>query len=160
MHDTVLAISNHFKHLVEHNGLNPLLYERTGRLRHEKFAHLLFFGLADTYCDANNLDLSRDPNAGRGAVDFKLSSGYRSRVLVEVKYSSHNGFGSSFQRQLPAYARSEKSKSTVLLIIRTTPGSRQIDAIKRLRSDALGRGRRVPDIIVVDARPKESASRV
>ncbi len=33
----------------------------------------------------NDIDLSREPNSGRGAVDFKLSRGATIKVLVENK---------------------------------------------------------------------------
>jgi hypothetical protein len=156
----VLAIADHFKRLVERNGLNRLLYERSHRLRHETFAQLLFFGIADAFCEANNVDLSREPNAGRGPVDFKVSSGYLSRVLVEVKYSSNRNLRAGFESQLPTYAKSERTSSTIFLIIRTTESTSQIDRVRRARSKALKEGRRVPELVVIDARLKPSASKV
>lgn len=78
-------IVSQFKKHIEDNGLHAHLYGSAGRRRHERFSQLLFFSVADTYCNANNLDLSREPNAGNGPVDFKVSGGYRQRVLVEIK---------------------------------------------------------------------------
>jgi len=159
-HDVVSAVCAHFKRLVEENGLSRLMYDRAGRLRHESYAQLLFFGIADAYCDANNLDLSREPNAGRGPVDFKVSKGYTSRVLVEVKYSSNSKLKAGFKAQLPAYAKAERATTAIYLIVRTTPTTKTIDAIRRMRSQAIRNGLRVPELLVVDARQKRSASRL
>jgi hypothetical protein len=83
---------NGFKKNIEENKL--LLYREDGRARHEVFAQRLFFAVADAYCDANNVDLSREVNAGNGPVDFKLSIGYKGRILVEVKKSSNSSHAS------------------------------------------------------------------
>lgn len=47
-----------FKELIEDNGLNDLLYDRRKYPKHERAAQLLFFGIADAYCKAWNIDLS------------------------------------------------------------------------------------------------------
>jgi hypothetical protein len=70
-----------FKDLVENNALSSLLYQASGKPKKEEAAQLLFYGIADAYCEANDLDLSREANAGRGPVDFKISKGYKNRVL-------------------------------------------------------------------------------
>jgi hypothetical protein len=74
--DVVLKICEHFKRLIEDNQLGQLLYEKNGNPKHESAAQLLFFGIASSYCEANNLDLSPESDAGRGPVDFKLSRGF------------------------------------------------------------------------------------
>ena len=43
--------------------------------RHERFAQLLFYAIAAAYCEANDIDVSPESDAGAGPVDFKLSSG-------------------------------------------------------------------------------------
>ncbi len=55
-----------FKRNLEVNGLKEHLFKKEGFVRkplHEKYAQLLFYSVADTYCAANNLDLNREPNA-------------------------------------------------------------------------------------------------
>ncbi|MBR6479397.1 MAG: hypothetical protein IKT04_02725, partial [Clostridia bacterium] len=67
------TICNHFKSLVENNGLNKLLFNNSdGSPKHESAAQLLFYGIANSYCEANNLNLTKEGNNGRGQVDFKL----------------------------------------------------------------------------------------
>ncbi|HEY6804431.1 MAG TPA: hypothetical protein VI306_12715 [Pyrinomonadaceae bacterium] len=65
---TVNRICDKFKELVENNALSSLLYDSSGKPKKEEAAQKLFYGIADAYCEANDLDLSREANAGRGPV--------------------------------------------------------------------------------------------
>jgi hypothetical protein len=157
--EVVTTVCNHFRRLVENNGMHEAFYNDSGEQRHERFAQLLFFAVADAYCTANDLDLNREPNAGRGPVDFKLSRGYKAKVNVEVKYSSNRKLVDGFTTQLGIYDKAEQTQHSVYLVIRTTESTTAIDTILELRSKELREGKKVPDIIVVDGRPKPSASR-
>lgn len=155
----VLAICKQFRHLVEANGLNRHLYNDDGDLRHERFAQLLFYAIADTYCQANDLDLSREPNAGRGPVDFKLSRGYRMRVNVEVKYSTNTHLYKGYEKQLPIYNEGERTKHSIYLVIQTSDKTTVIDDLIELRGEHLNEGLRAPQIFLIDGRIRPSASR-
>lgn len=158
--EIVTKICNHFSVLIEDNGLCQLLYDDSGKLRNERFAQLLFYGIADAYCAANDLDLSREANAGRGSVDFKISRGYKNRVNVEVKYSSNNQLPHGYEKQLPVYDRAERAFHSIYLIIQTTDSYYSIDYINRLRNKQLQLGKQAPDIVMADGRIKPSASNV
>jgi hypothetical protein len=60
----VVRICEHFAKLVQDNQLCRLLYDKCGERKHESAAQLLFFGIASSYCEANNLDLSPESDAG------------------------------------------------------------------------------------------------
>ena len=154
----VTEICEHFSALVENNGLNELLYDGA-RLKHERFAQLLFYGIADSYCRSNNLDLNREPNAGHGPVDFKISRGYNARVTVEVKYSSNSALARGYGKQLPDYNLAEKTTYSIYLILQTSNSNRSIKAIEMSSGKAMRQGQRAPKVIVVDARRKPSASK-
>jgi hypothetical protein len=157
--EVVTTICEHFRRLVEDNGMFVAFYNDSGNRRHERFAQLLFFAVADAYCAANNLDLNREPNAGRGPVDFKVSRGYEARVNVEVKYSSNNKLLAGFTKQLEIYNRAERTQHSIYLVIRTTESTATIDRLLKIRSEELDKGNRVPNIIVVDGRHRSSASK-
>ena len=108
----VLRICKHFKRLVEENGLHKLLYKDRACTspKHEEAAQALFYGIADGYCCANNLDISPETNSGRGPVDFKISFGYSSRVLIEIKLSSNKRLVHGFSAQLEEYEKAERSQ--------------------------------------------------
>ena len=114
--ETTTLICSQFKKLVEDNGLNRLLYDDK-KPKHESAAQLLFLGIADSYCKANNIDLSPETNKGRGAIDFKLSRGCNQKVLVEVKLSSNNQLEHGFDVQLPIYMAQEETHRAIYLII-------------------------------------------
>ena len=118
---TVLdLILKRFKKNVEENRLYEFLYRDNGKPKNELFAQRLFYAVADAYCEANDVDLSREPNAGNGPVDFKLSKGYTARILVEVKKSSNSDLLNRFEKQLPAYEKSEATFESIYLIVRVT----------------------------------------
>lgn len=158
--DVVMKICRQFKRLVETNGLCVHLWNESGKTRNERFAQLLFFGIADSYCEAENLDLSREPNAGRGPVDFKFSSGYDSRVNVEIKYTSNPKLRSGYEKQLPVYNAAEQTQYSIFLVIRTTDHINSLKAVRKTRDKALAAGKKAPHIIEVDGRIRPSASNV
>lgn len=155
----VVAIIGKFKTLVEENGVDAVFRNDAGDWRHERYAQLVFFSVADSYCEANDLDLSREPNAGVGPVDFKVSGGYRSRVLVEFKYSHNSHLRAGYDEQLPTYQRSERAHESIYLVLRTAETCTALDAILELRAKEVAGGRDAPDIVVVDVRPQPSASK-
>jgi hypothetical protein len=155
----LLKICNHFKVLVEDNGLSAHLWNDSAGLRNERFAQLLFFGIADAYCSAHNLDLNRENNAGRGPVDFKISSGYNARVNVEVKYTSNN-IRAGYEKQLPIYNAAERTQYSIFLIIRTTESIKALEELIKFSQNEVDTGKRVPEIFVVDGRIFPSASKV
>jgi hypothetical protein len=116
--EVVLQICQHFKQLVENNGLNEFLYNDEGQPKHERAAQLLFFGIADAYCKANNILIARETDAGRGPVDFKFGTNYTNSILVEIKKSSNiSGLRKGVERQLPIYMKSHNSKRSIYLVL-------------------------------------------
>jgi hypothetical protein len=107
-----------FKHFVEQNNGYKLLWnDNPLRPKSEEAAQLLFFGIAKHYCVANNIDISKEVNLGRGAVDFKFSTGYESRVHIEVKLAKNSKFWAGLKKQLPTYMKAEEVKRGYFLVI-------------------------------------------
>lgn len=155
------SICQNFKELVEANGLSKLLYRKDGKPKHESASQLLFFGIADAYCRANNLDLSPESDSGRGPVDFKVSSGYAARTIVEVKLSKNSKLLQGFERQVRAYERAERATHVVYLVIMVHARADQaLERLYGLKNSLSTQGRRTPEIRVVDGRVKASASKL
>ncbi len=161
--DNILEIVNQiceqFTTLIENNGWFEYLYDNTGKLKPERAPQLLFFGIAEVYCIANNLDLSRETNAGVGSLDFKLSKGFQAKVNVELKYSTNTSLLKGFQSQLPAYNKAEKTDTSIYLIIQTQRTHKNIDTLRKLADKSKQKGERVPEIIVIDGQKQQSASK-
>ena len=156
----VNTICNKFKDLVENNGLYALLYQEGYKPQHEKAAQKLFFGIADSYCQANNLDLSPEVDAGRGPVDFKISKGYNSRVVVELKLTTNSSLKHGFETQITEYQKAEKTMAAIFMVIHVAGGSlRQTSEVRKLIDENNANGALSPQLVFVDASPKVSASK-
>ena len=152
----VEEICKHFKVLVEDNQLCTLLYDKDGKRKHESAAQLLFFGIANSYCRANKIDLSPESDAGRGPVDFKFSSGSDNKVLVEVKLTSNSKLAKGFTSQLPIYLKAEKSLKGIYLVIHNMEISdKRWEGFIKLTNES---GLKNLKMIDVNAIPKASAS--
>jgi len=159
LREVVNLILKQFKKNVEQNKLWEMLYADNGRARHERFAQRLFYAIADSYCQANNVDISREPNAGNGPVDFKLSVGYEGRLLVEIKKSNNPALLHGFETQLDAYQKSEATRESVYLILRVSEKDNAIKDVLALTDKKKAEGLKIPDVVIVDARKVESASK-
>jgi hypothetical protein len=155
----VLLIGSKFKDLVENNKLHSLLYDSDGKPKHEEAAQLVFYGIADAYCEANELDLSRETNGGRGPVDFKVSGGYRSRVVAELKLNTNPRLVHGYDTQVREYQKAEKAKKSVLIVIDVGGPTNRIQELLEVRDLARARGEATPTVLVVDGKPKASASK-
>lgn len=154
---TVRLICDKFRNLIEDNQLAKLLYNESGRPKHESAAQLLFFGIASSYCLANNLDISPESDAGRGPVDFKFSNGSKGKVLVEIKLTSNNQLQHGFESQLPIYMKAEGAMRGVYLVIDNGGYSRA--RIMRFQECVKNAASPSPTVIMVDGSVRESASK-
>ena len=152
------TICRQFGELIEDNGLYELLYDSDGKAKHESAAQLLFFGIAYSYCQANDLDLIREGNNGRGPVDFKLSRGATNKALVEVKLTSNNQLIHGIQTQLPIYMKQEKVKKALYLIIDTGHQTALQHFINFYNNLSAAYKEKI-EYMVIDATPKKSASK-
>ena len=157
--EVVIRICNKFKELIEDNGLWTLLYDTDGKAKHESAAQKLFYGVAESYCEANDLDLNREPNGGRGPVDFKFSKGYRVRVLVEVKLTTNGQLIHGLAVQIGEYQKAEKTNTCVYLVIDVGGPAKRLKDLNELLNAREKAGERVPCVILIDGTPKLPASK-
>ena len=154
----IKRICHQFADLIEDNGLYALLYDTNGKPKRESAAQLLFFGIATSYCNANNLDLIREGNNGRGPVDFKVSRGAKDKALVEVKLTSNSQLIHGIQTQLPIYMKQEHTKKAIYLII-DNGHKTALDHFVAFYNDLSIPEKEKIEYIVVDGTPKQSASK-
>lgn len=154
---TTKTICEQFQRLIEHNGLNKLLYNGTNP-KHESAAQLLFLGIADSYCKANDIDISPETNKGRGPVDFKLSHGAQHKVVVEVKLTSNPQLEHGVLTQLPIYMEQEQTKRAIYLII-DNGHPNKLKKFRKLYNDLPQEAKDKISYYIIDATIKPSASR-
>lgn len=115
LNDTVTSIIEQFRHLVEDCRMYRTFHV-DGEPRHESYAQMLFFSIAKSYCDANDLDISPEADAGVGPVDFKFSHG-SDNVIVEIKLSTNQKIVSGYKKQIEEYRNSNDSKHCHYVVI-------------------------------------------
>jgi hypothetical protein len=155
----VLEIIKQFRHLIENAGLNKELFQPNKKPRHESTAQRLFFAVAYSYCEANNVDISPEIDTGNGNVDFKFSVGFQARVLVEVKLSRNPGVVAGYRNQLEIYKRSQQTMKAVYLLIDVGNMGRKENELELVRQAALKKGAPLSELEVIDGTLKPSASK-
>lgn len=162
VNEVVKKIISKFKSLVENNGAWASFYTRGkgSKLMHESYPQKFFYGVADAYCDASNLDISPETNSGRGPVDFKFSNGRKAKVLVEMKYTASSHLRHGFEKQIGEYEKAEKPYSTHYLVLKVSAPTDYSDDLNSAIADAIEAKKVLPVIDYIDARKKESASKV
>ena len=158
VYEVVKRIVEQFQFLIEDRGLAQMLYFR-GRPHKEKVSQLLFFAVADSYCKTNNLDITPEADTGVGTVDFKFSTGYDARVLVETKLSTNPKIVAGYERQLEAYKIAEGTNRGIYLVIDVGQIGKKADQLLALKNKRVGEGKSVSDIVFVDGTIKPSASK-
>lgn len=157
--EIVNDICNKFQDMVENNGLWKFFHNSDGTHKNETFSQLLFFAIAHSYCETNNLDLSPESDAGRGPVDFKISQGFNDKINVEIKLST-NRLLHGFQTQLPIYDKAEKTNKSIFLIIQLYDRhDKQIKKVFDYKNKHETVDKKLPNIVVIDATKKMSASK-
>ncbi len=160
----VLSLAEDFRFVVEETDAWRVLWE-DDLLKHrpEKIAQALAGVMWRIQCQVANVDLNKETNVGRGPVDFKFSQGWERRVLIEMKYIESSHFSSGAEKQLPQYQRSEEIAFGIYLAVGFKDEDFERDRVRLVEqtcaslSAQLGKEIR---LIVVDARPKKSASKL
>lgn len=153
----VMDTITQFKRHVENGNLWEELWVEN-KPKKERASQLIYYAIADAFCKANDLDISPEANMGGGPIDFKFSSGYKARVLVEMKRSSGTVVH-GYERQLEFYKAAAQTDFAIFVIIDYGDLGSKLNEVRRIRAERLKRGERASDIIVIDATPKTSASK-
>jgi hypothetical protein len=151
--DEALSRVDAFKQYVE-NQDGYQLVNKSGRPFGNEKDLQLFFGLAFT---GSAFDLNREPNNGRGPVDFSVSMGAYDKSLIEFKLGSNSQLKRNLQKQVAIYERANRTSRSVTVIVNyTADQERRVQRI--LRDLGLADSEFV---VVIDARAdnKPSASR-
>jgi hypothetical protein len=157
--EVVRAILTQFKKAIESQRWATFLYKSNGLPQKEGVSQLLFYGIADSYCAANNLDISPEADAGRGPVDFKFSRGYSIRVVVEVKLSSNKQLVHGFTTQTPEYQEAERAGHAFLLVVDVSRSNAWRRRLLKAEANLKLAGNKTPEIVFIDGHVKATASR-
>lgn len=146
-----------FKRHVENGNLWEELWVG-GKPKKERASQLIYYAIADAFCKANNLDISPEANMGGGPIDFKFSRGYDARVLVEMKRSGGTVVH-GYEKQLEFYKAASQTDFALFVIVDYGDLGNKLREITAIQKRRLDSGKRASEIVVIDARPKPSASK-
>jgi hypothetical protein len=139
-----------FKHYVEHQDGYRLI-NREGRPPGTEGDVQLFFGLVMV---GTTFDVNREPNNGRGPVDFKLSKGAFDKSLIEFKLASNTKLKRNLEKQVAIYEEANQTKRSVkVIVVYTESDARRVAGIlKELNLND------TESVVVIDARSDNKPS--
>lgn len=144
-----------FKDWVEHNRGWAEIQDAPRKNREKAVQRFMHLG-AKYYAEKNNLDISCEPDDGRGPVDIKLSRG-QDKTVVEVKLSSNGQYLHGYETQIEEYGKAEKTRNLVYVFVDIgNPGRRE--RLIELHDNAIQSGSPCPELIIIDAQRKKAAS--
>jgi hypothetical protein len=145
--------------IVDNSGYKLLWNDKPKTPKKEEAAQLLFHGLMKEYCKANNIDISREVNSGRGPVDFKFSNGYTERVLIEVKRASSSKLVQGLTQQLPQYLTTEDIDiGYYVVIVQKDEEFKKVSTLKGVAKKLSGELNKYIDVFIIDATDKKPSA--
>ncbi|WP_232785000.1 hypothetical protein [Psychromonas sp. MB-3u-54] len=144
-----------FKHQIEEKGLWKSLKNEP-----EKHFQNVFAAVLGRVSELFGVDMSPEPSSGRGNVDFKFSQGNNSKVCVELKLSSSLSALEGYTRQLSQYLISEKINKGIYVVIDSGHSTNSYRKLLSFIEDGKKKGKSYFNIILMDANPKKSASKL
>lgn len=152
----VTEIVGHFRYMVEKNNLWELLWDKD-KPKRERAAQLVFFAVAEMFCKANNIDIAPETNTGGGPVDFRFSVGYANRIVVEMKLSKGQVVH-GYKTQTRIYQEAARTDEAVFIVVNVGGMKNKLGVITKLREKEIASGKKAPNIELIDARRRHSAS--
>lgn len=155
----VMKIVDQFRFLIEDKGLWKDLWH-DGKRRPEKATQRLFFAVAHSYCEANNLDVSPEMDTGTGLVDFKFSVGAQARVVVEIKLSDNPKVVAGYEKQLESYKKSEQTSNGVYVVIDVGRMGKKGEDILKIKNARTAKRELTSEVVFIDGNRRQSASKL
>lgn len=149
-HDEALERVGLFKDYVENNDGYKLI-NRAGKAFSREDEVQIFFGLI--WC-RTDFDVNREPNNGRGPVDFKVSYGSGDKSLIEFKLASNSALKRNLEKQVAIYEKANKTNKSIKVIICYTAAD-QAKVARVLKNLGLSGD---SSIVLIDARNDNKVS--
>jgi CRISPR/Cas system CSM-associated protein Csm4 (group 5 of RAMP superfamily) len=101
-------------------------------------------------------DVNTEVNNGRGPVDAKISKGRENANLVEFKLAKNTSLEKNLRNQVKIYEKASDADKSIKVIMYFS--DKELEKVRRILKKLTLEGRE--DIILIDAGPKVSASKV
>ncbi|WP_354361671.1 hypothetical protein [Pedobacter sp. UYP30] len=153
-HDEALQRVIYMKDVIEKNDGYRFFYSKGQPIKREQDLQLIF----KLTWYSSIMDVNREPNNGRGPVDYSISKGSQDKTLVEFKLASNTQLKRNLLNQVKIYEAANGTKKSIKVII-------YFDRNELLTVTSILKELKLqndPSIILIDARRdnKISASKV
>ena len=155
LYSWLLAEIISFQHQVEEKGLWKSLNKEP-----EKHFQWVFAAVLGRVSKLFGVCMSAEADVGSGRVDFIFSQGNDSKVCVELKLSNSSKALKGYTEQLPQYLKSEETDKGIYVIIDSGDSTNSYRKLLHFIEKDTKKDQSYPDIILIDARPKKSASKL
>lgn len=153
-HSESLQRAQYLKHVIEDQDGYRAFYLNGKPLNREDMLQIMF----RLVWYGTSLDVNREVNNGRGAVDYKVSYGKKNSSLVEFKLASNSKLKQNLENQVDVYKTASETNRAIKVIMYYT--EKEYERVTKILNELGLIG--CPDIILIDARNdnKPSASNV
>jgi len=141
---------NYLKDVIENNDGYRLFYVNHHPIKREEDLQIIY--RLTWY--ASDYDVNREPNNGRGPVDYAVSKGSKDKTLIEFKLASNSKLKQNLEKQVEIYEKANNTQNSIKVIL-FFDGSEFRKVTKILKELKL---ENKPNIILIDAGRKISAS--
>ena len=155
LHSWLLAEIISLQHLIEEKGLWKSLNKEP-----EKHFQWVFSAALSRVSELFGVYMCAEPDVGSGKVDFIFSQGNNSKVCVELKLATSQMVFEGYTEQLQQYLKSEKTNKGIYVVIDSGDSKSSYRRLLNYVADTKKQIKRCPDIILIDANPKLSASKL
>lgn len=143
---------NFLKQVIENNDGYRLFYLDGKPIKREEDLQIIY--RLTWY--ASDFDVNREPNNGRGPVDYSISKGSKDKTIIEFKLASNSKLRQNLEKQVEVYENANNTKDSlkVILYFDNSEFKKVNKILKELKLD------KESNIILIDAGRKISASNV
>lgn len=143
----------YFKKFIENNDGYKFFYDNNGMpFRKEEIVQLIF----RLVWYNTDFDVNREVNNGRGPADFVVSKGSKDKTVIEFKLAKNPQLKRNLTNQAEIYAKANNTKNILKVIIYFEDNELK-KVFKILEKFKPGED---DNIILIDARKKDSASKI
>ena len=103
-------------------------------------------------------DVNSEVNNGRGPADYKVSFGGSDATIVEFKLARSSSLEKNLQNQTEIYKKASKAISDIKVVLCYTV--KEISKVKKILKKITGADSIPENVVIIDASPKKSASKV
>jgi hypothetical protein len=143
---------NYLKQVIENNDGYKLFYVDGKPVQRESDLQVIY--RLTWY--ASDYDVNREPNNGRGPVDYAVSKGAKNKTLVEFKLAKNTKLKQNLANQVEAYEKANQTENSIKVILYFN--NKEYKRVNKILNDLNLNGKE--NIILIDAGRKPSASNI